>query len=83
MYTLTFLKFEGAKHMIKVIMNSGKEYEIHDADLNSVLFVDKKLPTGQTVKVLRDEIIRIPKTNVLIRQTCISSLEEIPNTEAY
>ena len=69
--------------MIKVIMNSGKEYEIHDADLNSVLFVDKKLPNGQTVKVLRDEIIRIPKTNVLIRPTCISSLEEIPNTEAY
>lgn len=69
--------------MIKIIMNSGKEYEIHDADLNSVLFVDKKLPTGQTVKVLRDEIIRIPKTNVLIRPTYISSLEEIPNTEAY
>lgn len=69
--------------MIKVIMNSGKEYEIHDADLNSVLFVDKKLPTGQIVKVLGDEIIRIPKTNVLIRPTCISSLEEIPNTEAY
>ena len=38
--------------MIKVIMNSGKEYEIHDADLNSVLFVDEKLPSGQTVKVL-------------------------------
>ncbi|MCI7442355.1 MAG: hypothetical protein MSA89_04610 [Clostridium sp.] len=67
--------------MIKIIMNSGKEYQIHDADLNSVLFTDEKLSTGETVKVLRDEIIRIPKTNVLIRPNCISSLEEIPNSE--
>lgn len=67
--------------MIKIVMNSGKEYQIHDADLNSVLFTDKKLSTGEIVKVLRDEIIRIPKTNVLIRPTCISSLEEIPNSE--
>ena len=66
--------------MIKIIMNSGKEYQIHDADLNSVLFTDEKLSNGETVKVLRDEIIRIPKTNVLIRPTCISSLEEIPNS---
>lgn len=66
--------------MIKIVMNSGKEYQIHDADLNSVLFTDKKLSTGEIVKVLRDEIIRIPKTNVLIRPTCISSLEEIPNS---
>lgn len=80
MYTLTFL-MKGDLYMIKIIMNSGKEYQIHDADLNSVLFTDEKLPTGEIVKVLRDEIIRIPKTNVLIRPTCISSLEEIPNSE--
>ena len=79
MYTLIFFN-EGDLYMIKIIMNSGKEYQIHDADLNSVLFTDEKLSNGETVKVLRDEIIRIPKTNVLIRPTCISSLEEIPNS---
>lgn len=69
--------------MIKVIMNSGKEYQIYDGDLNAVLFTDKELADGKKVKVLRDELIRIPRTNVLIKPSSISSLEEIPNSDTY
>ena len=31
---INIFKIRGGEHMIKIIMNSGKEYEIHDADLN-------------------------------------------------
>ncbi len=62
--------------MVKLVMDSGKEYGIENVDLN-LLFDDEKLASGEIVKVLKDELVRIPTTNVLIRPSHISSLEEL------
>lgn len=62
--------------MVKLVMDSGKEYGIENIDLN-LLFYDEKLPSGEVIKVLKDDLVRIPTTNVLIRPSHISSLEEL------
>lgn len=69
--------------MAKIIMDSGKEYEIDEIELDSIMYetvtINEGTPFSEPVRVskLRTGLIRIPKLNISISPLHISSVENL------
>ena len=69
--------------MAKIIMDSGKEYEVDERDLEGIMYetvtFNGGTPFSNPIKAdkLRTGLIRIPGLNVLISPIHISSVENL------
>ena len=62
--------------MAKIIMDSGKEYEVNDECIEGIVY-ENTSGIGFTPMKIRRELIKIPGQNVVINPVHISSIESL------